>query len=183
MLRRRWTTNDLEDLPDDGNRYEVVDGELLVTPSPSARHQIAAFELAVLLREYLQREPVGYVFMAPAEIVFSATRAVQPDVLVTPLFDGRPPATFEDVKRLVLTVEVLSPTTARADRVTKRVLFRDEAVPEYWIVDLDARALERSVPDDPRVEVLDDRVTWRPEGATTPLVIDLRAYFGRVLGD
>jgi Uma2 family endonuclease len=75
MLRRPWTVADLEELPDDGNRYEVVDGQLLVTPSPSLRHQHAAFELAVLLREYLRREPVGQVVIAPAEIVFSESRA------------------------------------------------------------------------------------------------------------
>jgi Uma2 family endonuclease len=181
VLKRRWTVADLEDLPDDGNRYEVIDGELLVTPSPSLRHQDAAFELAMLLYEYLAREPVGRVFMAPAQIEFSEHRAVQPDVLVIPLIGGKRPERFADVKQLLLAAEILSPSTARADRVTKRGVFRNQKVPEYWIVDLDARALERSVPGDARVEVLADELTWLPEGAAAPLVIDLRAYFARVL--
>src|SRR5262245_28311856 len=114
-LKRRWTRHDLEDLPDDGNRYEVIDGELLVTPSPSLLHQAAAFELAKRFDEYLQRERVGYVFMAPSEIVLSDTRAVQPDVLVAPLIDGKRPSDFADIKHLLLAAEVLSPSTARAD--------------------------------------------------------------------
>ena len=181
VLKRRWSVADLEDLPDDGNRYEVIDGELLVTPSPSLRHQDAALELAVLLREYLARERVGHVLVAPAEIVFSGSRAVQPDVLVAPLVGGKRPESLQEVKRLLLAAEILSPSTARADRVTKRSLFRDEDVPEYWIVDLDARTFERSVPDDARIEVVDDQLTWRPAGAATALVIDLPAYFARVL--
>jgi Uma2 family endonuclease len=81
----------------------------------------------------------------------------------------------------LLAVEVLSPSTARADRVVKRAMFRDEGVAEFWIVDLDARTFERSTPADSRVEVLDLRIEWRPEGASTPLVIDVTRYFADVL--
>jgi len=100
-----------------------------------------------------------------------------------PLVHGPRPKRFVEVGRLLLAVEVLSPSTARADRVTKRVLFRDEGVAEYWIVDLDARTIERSTPADPRVDVFVDRVDWRPEGAASPITIDLPAYFARVLDD
>ena len=155
-LKRQWTVDDLQDQPDDGNRYEIIDGELFVTPAPSFRHQDAAAQLYVIIREYLERERVGYVFMAPADVTFSPKRAVQPDLFVTPLVDGRPPARFEDVGRLVLAVEVLSPTTARADRVAKRTIYRQERVGEYWIIDLDARAIERSTPADARPEILAD---------------------------
>ena len=181
MLKRRWTVEDLHDLPEDGNRYEVIDGELFVTPAPSLSHQEAIAELHVSLREYLSRERVGHAFFAPADVVFSPLRAVQPDVVVIPLVGGRRPDRFEDVGRLLLAVEVLSPSTARADRVAKRTLFRDEGVAEYWIVDLDARTIERSTPVDPRVEVLSDRLEWLPEGAAAPLVIDVTDYFARVL--
>ena len=84
---------------------------------------------------------------------------------------------------MLLAVEVLSPSTARADRVSKRVLFRDEGVAEYWIVDLDARTFERSTPADPRVDVLVDRLEWRAEGAGSSITIDLADYFARVLDD
>ena len=180
-LKRRWTFDDIQALPDDGNRYEVIDGELFVTPAPSYRHQAAVSELHALLREYLSGLRVGYPFFSPADVVFSPTRAVQPDIFVVPLVNGRRPERFEDVNRLLLAIEVLSPSTARADRVAKRTLFRQESVDEYWIVDMDSRTLERSTPGDPRVEVLDEQLSLRPDGAPTELRIDLPAYFSRVL--
>jgi Uma2 family endonuclease len=181
MLKRRWTFDDLEDLPDDGNRYEIIDGELFVTPSPSYRHQDAIAELHLLLREYLDGLGIGHPLFSPADVVFSPTRAVQPDIFVVPLVNGRRPERFDDVKRLMLAVEILSPSSARADRVAKRMLYRQEAVDEYWIVDMDSRTIERSTPGDPRVEVLAEHITWQPEGAASPLTIDLPAYFSRAL--
>ena len=180
-LKRRWTADDLRDLPDDGNRYEVIDGELFVTPAPSWEHQRAAAELYSLIAAYLQREPYGDVLIAPADVPFSRTRSVQPDLFVVPLVGGRRPRKFEDVGRLLLAVEILSPSTARADRVSKRVLFRDEGVSEYWVVDLDARTIERSTPADARVDVIVDRLEWTIDGASSSLVIDIAQYFTRVL--
>jgi Uma2 family endonuclease len=182
-LKRQWTVDDIQDLPDDGNRYEVIDGELFVTPAPSWRHQEAAGELYRLLGEYLRRERVGHVFIAPADVVFSPKRGVQPDVFAVPLVNGRRPEHFDDVKRLLLAAEILSPSTARADRVAKRTMFRDQGVPEFWIVDLDSRTFERSTPTDARPEILVDQLTWHPEGASNPLVIDVPAYFTAVLDD
>ena len=81
----------------------------------------------------------------------------------------------------MLAVEILSPSSARADRVQKRFLYRDEEVPEYWIVDLDARTIDRSTPTEQRPEVLSERLIWTPDSAADPLEIDLVAYFERVL--
>jgi Uma2 family endonuclease len=78
---------------------------------------------------------------------------------------------------------VLSPSTARADRVAKRKLFRDEGVAEYWVIDLDARTVERSTPADTRVDVLIDRLEWFPVGAQSAFAMDLDDYFKRVLDD
>ena len=181
IFKRQWSVADRDKLPDDGNRYEVIDGELFVTPAPAWRHQEASLYLYRLLTDYLARERIGHAFAAPADVVFSPRRGVQPDVFVVPLVGGRRPEHFDEVKRLVLAVEVLSPSTARADRIAKRGLFRDEGVAEYWIVDLDARAIERSTPSAARPEVLVDVLEWHPEGATTSLIIDLPAYFAKVL--
>jgi len=180
-LRRRWTVADLEDLPDDGNRYEIIDGELFVTPSPALSHQAAMGELYARLREFLARQPVGIAFVSPADITFSPTRLVQPDVFVVPIVGGRRPHQWADVTRLMLAVEVLSPSTARADRVRKRSLYREEGVSEYWIVDLEARTFDRSTPADPRVEVLSDELTWLPDGASEAFVIDLSEFFSTIL--
>ena len=181
QLTRQWTVEDVHALPDDSKRYEVIDGELFVTPSPLWRHQRAVGVLYALLLEYLGREHIGDVLVAPADVIFSTTRLVQPDVFVVPLVNGRSPEQFADVGQLLLAAEVLSPSTARADRVAKRTLFGDERVPDYWIVDLDARTFERSTPADTRPEILVDEVRWHPQGASTPLVIDLPKYFAAVL--
>lgn len=183
MLKRHWTVEDVHALPDDGNRYEVIDGELFVNPAPLWRHQAAVGELYALLLDYLRRERVGYPFIAPADVIFSSTRLVQPDVFVVPPVNDRRPGKFEEVGRLLLAAEVLTPSTARSDRVAKRRLFRDQNVPEYWVIDLDARIFERSTPADTRPVVLTDEVIWRPDTASAPVVIDLGAYFARVLDE
>jgi Uma2 family endonuclease len=183
-MRRQWTVDDLLDLPDDGNRYEVLDGELLVTPAPSLPHQRAVALLLRILSDYLARqsEPIGEALMAPADIVFSSRRLVQPDVFVLPFVsEQRRASRFQDVGRLLLAAEVLSPSTARVDRVEKRRAYREQGVPVYWIVDLDARTFERSMPADERVEVLDIRIDWSPAGAAEPLRIDIEAFFRDVL--
>lgn len=180
-LRRQWTVADLQSLPDDGRRYEVIDGELYVTPAPAWKHQAAVGDMYRLLDDYLARYRLGCALLAPADVTFSDRRGVQPDLFVVPLVNGHRPERFEDVRRLLLAVEVLSPSTARADRVAKRTVYREEGVAEYWVVDLDARAIERSTPADARIEVLADRLTWSPPDAGEPLVIDVPAYFGRVI--
>ena len=182
-VRRRWTVDDLHDLPEDGNRYEVIDGELFVTPAPPFKHQRAVMLIMPLLADYLTREPAGEVFVAPADVTFSSTRTVQPDVFVIPFADGRRADRFEDVGKLLLAVEVLSPSTARADRVSKRVMYRDEQVPEYWLIDLDTRCIERSTPADARVDIVIEQLEWSPDGAKAPFRVDLPTYFDRVLDE
>ena len=180
-IDREWTVDDIHALPDDGNRYEVIDGKLFVTPAPAWRHQSAAGGLYALLLAYLGRQRVGYVFVAPADVIFSPRRAVQPDVFVVPPVNGRRPERFEDTGGLLVAVEVISPGSSRADRVKKRNLYRDEGVPEYWIVDLDARVIERSTPDNVRPEILADRLAWHPDGAVEPFEVNIVDYFLAVL--
>ncbi|HEX3865410.1 MAG TPA: Uma2 family endonuclease [Gemmatimonadaceae bacterium] len=182
-LKRQWTVADRDELPDDGNRYEVIDGELFVTPAPAWRHQDAVGRLYRALSEDLDRQRIGAAFIAPADVVFSPRRGVQPDLFVVPLVDGRRPRHFDEVNRLLLAVEVLSPSTARADRVVKRMLYRDEHVDEYWIVDLDSRIIERSTPSEARPELVDGRLEWLPVGSENPFAPDLIDYFARVLDD
>ncbi len=180
--RRDWTADALRALPDDGNRYEIVDGELLVTPAPSLVHQDAVGELLLLLAPYARRNDL-HCILAPAEVRFSPNRVVQPDVFVVPFIGGRKPARLDDVHRLILAVEVLSPSSARADRHSKRHLYQSQSVPEYWIVDPANRFVERWRPGDDAPEVLLDSLTWTPREGGEPLVIDLAAYFRRVHGE
>jgi len=176
----QWTAERVRALPDDGNRYEVIDGELFVTPAPSWEHQRAALAMAQRIRSYLVDQPLGDVYIAPADVEFRYDRMVEPDLFVVPLVEGRRPRTWEDVRRLLLAVEILSPSTARADRLAKRTLYQREQVPEYWIIDVAARLIERWGPDDSRPEIVVGRLHWHPEPQSPPLEIDLDAYFAEV---
>lgn len=170
-------------LPEDGNRYEVVDGELLVTPSPRAVHQIAIVALLQFLVPFVRRHKVGTAMVSPADIEFSPRRLVQPDVFVAPLVNGRAAREWAHIRSLLLAIEVLSPSSALADRQVKRRLYQAEQVPEYWLVDLDARLVERWRPDDARPEILAGDIAWAPEGPPEALVISLPAFFREVLDD
>ena len=114
-----WTVEMVRALPDDSNRYEIIDGELFVTPTPSLIHQRA----------------------------------------------------------------MLSPSTLRTDRGDKRELYQRKGVPEYWIIDIGARRVERWRPNDVSPEMVTGALAWRPDRSTDALVIDLPEYFGRVLGE
>jgi Uma2 family endonuclease len=181
QVKSRWTVAERDQLPDDGKRYEVIDGELFVTPAPTWRHQAAVSVLHAMLVDYLEQQRVGVVLPAPADVVFAHDRGVQPDLFVVPRVDGRRPEHFNEVGRLLLAIEILSPSTARADRVAKRRLYREQQVPEYWIVDLDARTFERTTPSDERPEILAERLVWKPEGALESMTIEIPAYFSAVL--
>ena len=178
---RIWTVAEVLELPDDGNRYEVVGGELLVSPSPRFDHQEAVMQLWSLLTPYLREHLVGHAAVSPADIEFSPIDLVQPDVFVVPLVNGKRPRNWSDVTALVLAAEVLSPSSARADRVLKRALYRRQRVSEYWVVDTNARVVERWRPDDERPEIVEGMLTWQPVGAAMSLAIDLPAYFAQVL--
>jgi Uma2 family endonuclease len=187
MAPTRWTVAKVQELtPPDyvgWPRYEVVDGELLVSPGASWQHQRAVFELAFRLGDYLRAHPVGLALFAPVDIIYDDETLVQPDVFVAPLKDGRKPRSWEEAGSLLLAIEVLSPSTARADRQVKRKLYQREDVPEYWIVDADAEIIERWRPGEERPEVLADRIAWQPDPAHPPLVIDLPEFFATVRGE
>jgi Uma2 family endonuclease len=180
--RGRWTVADLRLLPDDGKRYEVIAGVLYVTRAPRLVHQHGVAALHRRLHAFVLDNPVGWVLHSPADVEFTPRDGVQPDVFVAPPVEGRRPRDWTEISRLVLAVEVLSPSTARRDRREKRRLYQRYAG-EYWIVDLDARLVERWRPEDARPEVLDETLTWQPAGAVAPLVIDLAAYFREAWGE
>ena len=178
-----WTVEMVRSLPDDGNRYEVVGGDLLVTPVPTWRHQRAVGGLYRLLDQYVRDHMLGEVIFAPADIEFDDRNMVEPDLFVIPLVEGPRPRKWADVGRLLLAAEVLSPSTARHDRFTKRRLYQAHGVPEYWIVDLDARLIERWRPDQERPDIIADTLRWQPSPGKPALDLDLPGYFADVLGD
>lgn len=125
-----FTYDDLQEMPDDGRRYELLDGALHVTPSPGTSHQVCAGALYVLLRQH--RRPGDVVMIAPYDYVISDSTVLQPDVLVARR-DDLGTANLKATPLLV--VEVLSPSTRRFDRTAKFSAYEEAGVPAYWIAD------------------------------------------------
>lgn len=137
------TWDHVQQLPDDGNRYEAIAGELYVTPAPSVRHQTISKRLLLALIHVLEEPGHGDVWHAPIGVHFPGTgEGVQPDILfVSKARRGIvAPAELKGAPDLV--VEILSPTTARRDTGLKRLLYERQGVAQYWIVDPEARAVD-----------------------------------------
>lgn len=179
----RWTVDDLDTLPDDGNRHEIIEGALYVTPAPSLTHQRASRLLSAAVGAYVETHRVGELFYAPADVEFSRDTMVEPDLIVLPSTGGPLPRRWQGSDGELLAIEILSPSTARSDRQAKRALYQRERITEYWIVDLEARLIERWRPEDARPEILVESVTWNPESATEPFLMRLPEYFARVWGE
>ena len=132
----KLTYYDFVHFPDDGRRHELIDGEHYVTPSPSTRHQGISGNLFLLIGNWLEEHPVGRVFYAPLDVVFSHFDVVEPDLLylsneraaqvITPLH-------IRGVPELV--VEIASKGTRKRDETIKRRLYERMEVSEYWVVD------------------------------------------------
>ncbi|HUL69771.1 MAG TPA: Uma2 family endonuclease [Gemmatimonadales bacterium] len=177
-----WTAEMVRALPDDGKRYELVDGALLVTPSPAWVHQSTVAALFRRLDQFVRSRHHGYVRFSPADISLGEDEILQPDLFVVPP-SHRPVRAWTDIRSLLLVVEVLSPGTARYDRLIKRRRYQRAGVPEYWIVDLDARVVERWRPVDERPEILSETIEWKPDPAADGLVVDLPVLFAEVWGE
>ena len=178
-----WTAERVRALPDDGNRYELIGGELVVTPAPRSPHQLAVLGLIRLLDPWLRETGVHRVLMSPADISLGEDEILQPDVFVYRTADGAALHDWRDINELLLVVEVLSPSTARYDRQLKRRRYQRAGVPEYWIVDLDARLFERWRPEEQRPDVLAERLIWQPNPQQPAhLDIDVQSFFAEVLG-
>lgn len=173
-----WTAADVLALPEDGNRYEVVHGELLVSPSPRLWHQIVLHRLSHAIEAYLARNPVA-VGAAGGDLSWSDDSLVVPDLVVLSLDEART-LSWAEVKRPLLVVEVLSPSNARQDRFTKRRLYQEVGIPAYWVVDPDAHVVEVWAPEVHFPVTEHEAVRWHPAGAPEPLVIPLAELFRAV---
>jgi Uma2 family endonuclease len=139
-----WTYSEYARFPDDGNRYEVMDEEVLVTPAPTPRHQDVLLTLSRALAEYVDTQGIGKITDRGMEL---------PPGLVT---------------------EVQSPTSSSIDRVKKPRRYGDFGVPEYWVVDPDEQVVWvwRFAAGKTEAERISDRVTWQPDGAPEPFVLE-----------
>ncbi len=137
-----WSYKDYAALPDDGHRYEIVDGVLYMAPSPNEWHQNAAFEIASHLRTHIKLTGLGRVYIAPFDVELGPGTVVQPDVMVV-LNANRNKITFSRIIGAPdLMVEVSSPGTVGYDREKKQSAYACADVPEYWIADPWSRTVE-----------------------------------------
>lgn len=165
---RPLTRDDLDAMPDDGHRYELIDGALVVTPAPGERHQTVVGELYVLLRAACPSHLK--VMLAPFDVVLAGDTVVQPDLLVCRRSDLTP----RDLPTApLLAIEVLSPSTRRIDLSLKRLRYEAAGCASYWVVDPVVPSLTAWDLSDgvyARSSTATDEETFR---ATSPFEVDL----------
>jgi Uma2 family endonuclease len=165
-----WTFDELHSLPDDGNKYELIHGELFVTPAPSVEHETVAARLSQLLSPYIAANGLGLLFR-PRAVFRYRDSEVEPDLMVRqPHSPGETDWARLPTPRLV--VEIGSPSTWRRDRTYKRDFYLESGISEYWILDTERRTLTVIRPD------ADDVTTagvlqWQPLTEAPPLAIDV----------
>ena len=136
--RVKLTYDDFLQFPDDGRRHELIDGEHYVTPSPNTRHQRISGRLHLLIGSWLQEHPIGQLFYAPFDVVFSNIDVVEPDLLYMSNERAAEILTDKHVSGVPeLVIEIASPGTRRRDETLKRRLYERTGVTEYWVVDPD----------------------------------------------
>jgi Uma2 family endonuclease len=130
-----FTYEDLRLMPEDGKRYELMEGELFVSPAPSTRHQTVSRRLQFALMEALEKPGLAQIFNAPIDLVLDQHSAVQPDLVVVGLARSSiiTKRALEGVPDAV--VEILSPGSDDRDRHIKRRLYEKFSIPEYWLVE------------------------------------------------
>lgn len=138
-----WTYVDYLELPDDGNLYEVIEGELFMTPAPGTKHQLVSGELEFALQTFIKAQNLGVVLNAPCDVLLEpGGTPVEPDIffisrsrldIITPQNIQGPPD---------LIVEIISPSNPEHDRERKFKLYQASGVAEYWIVDPEVQTVE-----------------------------------------
>ncbi len=178
IVTRPLTYDDLAQMPADGNRYEVIDGELVVTPAPVKAHQKLLYRITRLIGDYVEERQLGEVYFAPVDVRFFMTDIVQPDLL----FIRRDRLGIYESGSIVegapdLVIEVLSPSTRMVDLVPKAALYARGGVSEYWVADPDEHSLVVYVLREGRYEPVPAEAGKVRSFALPGLVVDLGALF------
>ena len=170
------TIEELLALPDDGMRHELLDGVHVVTPAPVRVHQRVLADLFSQLREQVGSDASVEVMFSPADIRLGPKTLVQPDLFVVPKPGEASKDTWADTPVPFLAAEILSPSTASRDRSVKRRLYLKAGVEEYWIVDIDARVIERWHAGDARPQIVEGTLAWSLSAGVGG-VVDIAALF------
>ncbi|MEO5813756.1 MAG: Uma2 family endonuclease, partial [Gemmatimonadaceae bacterium] len=173
---KRWTLAEVHSLPDDGNKYELVRGELFVTPPPFPEHETISARLTRILDPYVEANRLGFVYRPRAVVRFEGSE-VEPDLMVSQRIGtlGGDKA-WNRAPTPILVVEVHSEYTRRRDKLQKRNLYMDAGVAEYWMIDPD-RLTITAVRRDAADVVFTTEVTWSPPGVSAPLTFDVARIF------
>ena len=178
----KLTYDDFVLFPDDGMRHELIDGEHYVTPCPNTQHQRVSGNLHFMIRSWLETHPLGEVFMAPFDIVFTRFDVVEPDLLYMSHERAAEVLTSMNVQGAPeIVVEIASPSTRKRDDTIKRNLYERAGVTEYWIVDpkTDVVRVYRRV--DTRFERAAELSREAGDSLTTPLLPGLRLPLAKIL--
>jgi len=172
-ITEAWTIEQLDRLPDDGNRYELVDGELFVTPAPSDVHEWLLSWLRNTLVEFVRTNDLGWV--QSRGVIRRPDAHLEPDILVRPT---APLRGWERAPRPSLVVEVLSTSTRDRDLGKKREYYVRSGIPEYWIVDREAEiVIQIRGADEQRIATT---LRWAPAGTTASLDVDVAKLFAEL---
>lgn len=139
-LNRKLDYSDYAAIPDDGKRYEILEGSLHVTPAPSTGHQHASKRLQRQVEEYFEKRALGEVFNAPIDVILGPHDVVQPDLVVVGRREQVSERGIEGAPLLV--IEILSPSTREHDQSRKAARYACCGIPHFWLVDPDARRIE-----------------------------------------
>lgn len=174
-----WTLEEVHSLPDDGNKYELIHGELYVTPPPTDSHETIAARLTRLLDPFVAAHDLGYVYRAKAVVRVRGSE-VEPDLFVRQPHPD-PEGDWDTAPIPILVVEIVSPSTRRRDYGPKKSFYMEIGVAEYWIVERERRAITVIRPGEPdRIE--HERLTWTPPGVADGLTIDVGDVIGQSCG-
>jgi Uma2 family endonuclease len=173
-----WTYDEYARLPDDGDRHEIIRGEVCVTPGPRPRHQWVAFRLHRALSEYVERHGLGVV-LQDVDLLFESGEFLRPDILFVrrERLSGITTRGVESAPDLV--IEVLSPGSERIDRVKKPPRYAELGVPGYWLVDPEREAVEVFRAGEAASAFVTRQLEWQPDQAVRALSIDVPALFER----
>jgi Uma2 family endonuclease len=176
--RRGWSYDEYASLPDDGNRYEIIDGDLYVTPAPRSRHQDILVELTIAAGGFVKTHGLGKFYVAPTDVFLGDANYVQPD-LVFIRSDRLSIISERGVEGAPdLVIEIVSPSTALRDRGVKRERYAECGVPLYWVVDADLGHIEIYRLDagaDVPPEIVRDTLVWQPIDGGPEVRVDVAA--------
>src|SRR4030067_622746 len=176
--KKIYTYQDYLELPDDRNRYEILEGELVMTPSPITVHQRVSRKIEVQLDHFVEENKLGEVFNAPCDTILSEDNIVQPDLLFIANENKKIITEKNSQGAPDLLIEILSPTTAYHDLIEKKGIYQNFGVKEYWIVDPKRRWIEVYVLQEGRYQLF--QRTEKSETVQSKIIEGLEIPLARI---